>query len=138
MIVTRNGRTYSLTQCRHRKEPCLKGLAVVEHLASSARCTQGLMGPDFEMQGCVRLTGCIRPCTALFRLTAGGLQLFCDLEPGDWSPGLVRLAEMIEGGGSFTGALPAEPAAMVLASAPEPAPERAAPARPLPREAALH
>ncbi|AXQ92652.1 hypothetical protein LV780_01755 [Cereibacter azotoformans] len=133
MIVTRNGRTYSLTQCRHRHQPCLSGLSVIEHLADSARSTEGLMGPDFEMQGCVRLTGCSRPCTALFRLTTGGLQLFCDLEPGDWSPGLVRLAEMLEGGGSFAGALPAEPAAMVLASAP------ARPSRTgLQPEAALH
>ena len=119
MIVTKGGRTYSCTECRHKGAPCAEGLEVLEHLARSLATAGGAIRPDFEMQGCVRLSRCGRPCTALFRVTTARLHLFCDLEPGDWSPGLVRMADLLvgpAGPGRPAVPLPA-PAALVVASA---------------------
>lgn len=119
MIVTRNGRTYSCTLCRHKGEPCTEGLAVLEHLARSVAGAGDLIQPEFEMQGCVRIERCSRSCTALFRLTAGRLHLFCDLEPGDWSPELVGMADLLlgEAGSARPARSLPDPAAMVVASA---------------------
>ncbi|MCE6951733.1 hypothetical protein LAZ40_14375 [Cereibacter sphaeroides] len=121
MIVTRNGRTYSSTLCRHLNQPCRQGLAMMEHLAQSVGQAGGAIQPGFEMQGCVRLEGCSRPCTALFRVTSAELHLFCDLEPSDWSPDLLRLADLLTGTGKagWPARPMAEPAALVVASAAE-------------------
>ena len=117
MIVTKNGRTYSCTLCRHRGEPCREGLAVLDHLGRSVATAGALLQPGFEMQGCVRLSGCDRACTALFRLTPDRLHLFCDMEPSDWSPDLVEMAELLLGAGGSGRPARArpEPAAMVVA-----------------------
>ncbi|TKA95079.1 hypothetical protein FAZ78_18755 [Cereibacter changlensis] len=120
--MTTSERTYLSTRCRHTGEPCHIGLAVVRQLAASVEKAGPLLAPEFEMQGHVRLEGCSRPCSALFRMTPGDLQVFCDLDPSDWSPGLLRLAELLTGDRpAAADRMPGQPpAAVVLATRREP------------------
>lgn len=65
--------------CRHTGRPCLAGLALLDRLRAAIAASGA--GEGFEISGSARLEGCDRPCTVVWRVSAGAAWLFGDADP---------------------------------------------------------
>ena len=76
--------------CRHTGRPCLAGLALLERLRAAIAAAGAEEG--FEISGSARLEGCDRPCTVVWRVSAGAAWLFGDADPAADIDGMVAQA----------------------------------------------
>ena len=76
--------------CRHTGQPCLPGLALLERLRAAIAAAGP--GEAFEMSGSASLAACPRPCTVVWRVSAGAAWLFGDVDPAVEIEELVALA----------------------------------------------
>lgn len=95
MILKTDDRTYTCTTCRHTKGICLQGLHVIQTLSRAVARGLPMLSPDFQMEGCVRMAGCNRPCMAVFRVTPDDLHLFCDVDADAQAADLARFADIV-------------------------------------------
>lgn len=65
--------------CRHTGGPCLAGLALLDRLRAAIAASGA--GAGFDISGSARLAECDRPCTVVWRVSAGVAWLFGDVDP---------------------------------------------------------
>ena len=76
--------------CRHVGLPCGPGLALLDRLRAAIAAAG--QGEGFEMSGSACLAGCGRPCTVVWRVSAGAAWLFGDVDPAEDIEDLVAMA----------------------------------------------
>lgn len=117
------------TVCRFGGGECAAALHLARHLLRADALARATV-PEFEITGETRLAGCARTCGARFRLSPGGVELFCGAAPDADMASLSAFAAAFLAGDATALAHPPCPPPLAFAvSVPAMSPRPRAPAR---------